>query len=281
MATYFGPEKPTPFCVLSEQNLRKSLNHLLNENINGNKTKSRYINDLNKTHQENQFYHLVNKYFDIDCDDDILFFRPFDDVRKESASYDSFQNWPLLIEQKFSLLKPLDICEIKLKEHYIPNHARINETLFDFEFKNKANVNKKYDKIIIKNCLKYFDQDQKYFCEFITTFLKDHLPAKPTILILQRVNNLSTLPFHKTIYDEWAASDADYFQFIETMKHSHFTVRFNIENFKYIIDSKSSWYNNLKEKSIYPLNQCSLISPQSLDNNGLLNGIRELNEGYL
>ena len=90
---------------------------------------------------------------------------------------------------------------------------------------------------------------------------------------------MSTLPFHSQIYHEWADNDVNYMRFINTLKNECFTVRFNIENVKCLIDSKSNWYCKLKNKAIYPLNQSGLISTDSLGTNGLLNGIRELNEG--
>lgn len=60
------------------------------------------------------------------------------------------------------------------------------------------------------------------------------------------------------------------------MKNNCFSIRFNIETIKCYINCKSQWYSNLREKSIYPLNEKSVISNEYID---LLNGIRELNEG--
>lgn len=60
------------------------------------------------------------------------------------------------------------------------------------------------------------------------------------------------------------------------MKNNCFSIRFNIETIKCYINCKSQWYSSLKEKSIYPLNEKSVVSNEYFD---LLNGIRELNEG--
>ncbi len=63
------------------------------------------------------------------------------------------------------------------------------------------------------------------------------------------------------------------------MKAKCFSVRFNIETLKCYINCKSSWYSNLRDKSVYPLNQRTLISDEHVENDGLIGGIRELNEG--
>ena len=123
-------------------------------------------------------------------------------------------------------------------------------------------------------------QNQKYFCEYLNTMLKERsVSPKASMLFIQNVNGMSTLPFHSQIYHEWAGNDVNYMRFINTLKNECFTVRFNIENLKCLIDSKSSWYCKLKNRAIYPLNQNGFISSDSLEDFGLLNGIRELNEG--
>lgn len=63
------------------------------------------------------------------------------------------------------------------------------------------------------------------------------------------------------------------------MKRQCFSIRFNIETIKCYVDCKSQWYSNLKDKSIYPLNHGSIVSQEFLEDSGLLNGIRELDEG--
>lgn len=78
------------------------------------------------------------------------------------------------------------------------------------------------------------------------------------------------------MYNEWAKADTEYLKFIETMKNNCFSIRFNIETVKCYINCKSQWYSNLREKTIYPLNEKSVVSNERID---LINGIRELNEG--
>ena len=63
------------------------------------------------------------------------------------------------------------------------------------------------------------------------------------------------------------------------MKRQCFSVRFNIETIKCYVDCKSQWYSNLQARSIYPLDHGSIVSQEYLENSGLLDGIRELDEG--
>lgn len=203
MASYFSE---TPYCVISEKNMRNSIHttgKFLATDSQSNKHSS--LAAANKSILETQYNDLMDKYLDIDCDDDILFMSPLGDKNTESNF--SFQNFPKLLEKKFCLLKPVDSCEISLRENspsdYFFSRVPIEE-LFEFTF--SKHPQKKYNKIIVKNCLSYFDKHQRYFCEFLNSLLKDTTPYVPCILIIQRVNDLSTLPFHQQVCDFFSSS---------------------------------------------------------------------------
>lgn len=98
--------------------------------------------------------------------------------------------------------------------------------------------NKKYDKIIIKNCLKFFEEDPKYFCEYIMTLFKHQIQYKTSLLIIQRVHDLNTLPFYNQINQEWSINDAKYTKFMQEMQNEYFSIKFDIELLKCLIDCK-------------------------------------------
>ncbi len=192
MASFF-PE--TPHCVVSEKKLRNPLKCPLELS---NNLYNRQLEEINREYQEEQYNHLIDKYLDIDCDDDVLFMCPSGD--KQTDAKFSFQNFPGLIEKRFALLKPIDSCEVTLKASRPSDYffSRIPvENLFEFTF--SSHPKKKFNKIIVKNCLSFFDKHQAYFCEFLNSLLKSTLPYVPCILLIQRVNNLSTLPFHQSV----------------------------------------------------------------------------------
>ena len=63
------------------------------------------------------------------------------------------------------------------------------------------------------------------------------------------------------------------------MQNEFFNIKFDIENLKYMIDCKSTWYRHLKEKYPYPLNQNeTIIKESSFSDEEIRHGIRELNE---
>lgn len=202
------------------------------------------------------------------------------------GNYES--DWLKIIEKKYALTKPITIGEIKLVtitklynkvgkdlNFYKFNHE-INEEA-NFECNLLSNKSKKFDKILVKNCLKYFDENPKYFCEYIMTLFKQQIQKETSLLIIQRQSEMSTLPFYKQIKSEWILSDANYSKFINTMQNYYFTIKSNLENLKLLIDCKSTWFTNLKDKTMYPLSNKLLIAND--DQKEFIKGIRELNEG--
>ncbi len=192
MASFF-PE--TPYCVISEKTLRNSDKSPFNLSSN---LYNSHLDEINREYQEKQYNYLIDKYLDIDCDDDVLFMSPSGD--RDIDSKFSFKNFPGLIEKRFALLKPIDSCEVTIKASNPGDYffSRIPvEDLYEFNF--SSHPKKKFNKIIVKNCLPFFDKHQAYFCEFLSSLLKNTLPYVPCILLIQRVNNLSTLPFHQSV----------------------------------------------------------------------------------
>lgn len=243
------------------------------------------VNDLELNYEE-QLCNLLNKYLDINCDDDILILKPADN---DDLMGDYESDWANIIEKKFALTKKITIGEIKLikiTKLYNRVGRDLNFYKFNFEINEEPNFDckildsskgKKFDKILVKNCMKYFDENPKYFCEYIMTLFKEQIQKETSLLIIQRHSEMCTLPFYKQIKDEWSLTDANYNKFIHTMQNYYFSIKSNIENLKLLIDCKSTWFLNLKEKTMYPLSNKLLVSNN--DNKDFIKGIRELNEG--
>ena len=158
------------------------------------------------------------------------------------ASRDTFQNWPRIIEERFCLQKPIDICEVKFRSTM--GSRSLSPTAEDVEQSPSFECNflsgkatKKYDKVIIKNCLQFFDESKKYFCSYITEFLRKPRPERAqqlrtNMLIIQRVCDLNTLPFHRQASRAWSTRETDYVDFMQTMQTQYFALRFDIEILK-------------------------------------------------
>ena len=291
MSSYFGPEIPTPSCVVTE----KHLNGVIDDMFEDNKTRHE-IKELkceynetdadNLLNYEKTFTAIINKYLDIDCNDDILFIKPYD-TENSWSHYDytsQLQNWPKIIERKFCLLKPLDICDVKLVENIKKNTDELypseEEAKFELIFSGQQKKLKKYDKIIIKNSLKYFEESQKIFLESIMNLFKNQIQTKTNILIIQRCSDLNTLPFEQKVNNEWKLNDLKYSKFMKSMQNEFFAIKFDFENLKYTIDCKTTWYQNIKDTVIYPvIKRSPIVTQVSNGQRSLLNGIRELNEG--
>jgi len=76
-------------------------------------------------------------------------------------------------------------------------------------------------------------------------------------------------------------NDAKYTKFINTLQSEHFAIKWDIEVVNCSIKSKANWYSHLQQKFTYPLNDgVSIISDNSFKRIEVVNGIRELNEGF-
>ena len=100
-----------PLCVQSEQDILSDPCRIVHCNLI-----EFYLHKLEQLgcHQdyadqvknEKEFYFKVNKYLDIDYDDEILFL--------DLAPDDIYSYWPDVIETKFCLTNPIDACHLRL-----------------------------------------------------------------------------------------------------------------------------------------------------------------------
>jgi hypothetical protein len=252
--SHSNSEISVPLCIASENTLR---DELLEKKFFENQ------NDISITTRSNdyeiQICHLINKYMPIDCNDDVLFVRPKSD-REGNHLLE-------VIKEKFGLLKQIELCEVFLESGLLEFHSE--------------KKNKKYDKIIIKNCINFFHKSVKICLETLEGFLLPFKEEEDTnILFIQRFQQFNSLPFYKQISIEWSSNDFDYLQFIQSMQNQFYSIIFDIELVKRIIDSKLSWYYQIKDNAVWPLNErAPVIKNKFVSGKELLNGIRELNEG--
>ena len=125
MTSFFGPEIPAPFCVVSEQDFtEESFTDMVKYNQYRHNSMNHW-NDcdrLDSVNFENQFCTLIAKYLEIDCNDDVLYMKASGDKDLSSDTVlcsnifnqtNSFaKDWPKIIQKRFCVLKPIDVCEI-------------------------------------------------------------------------------------------------------------------------------------------------------------------------
>jgi hypothetical protein len=298
MNYYSKIKVPLPFCVATEQHLVDSIEEMFEDNRQRREIKANEwdeIEYMDSQKYENDFCAILNKHLDFDCCDDVLYIKAKgdDNARKDSLislNNSTNKDWTEIIEKKFCLLNNVDSCEIEMKPLtkksdddqflFIDPTSELDEPLFNFNFVKCSNKSKKYDKIIIKNCMKYFDRNYKYFCKFIMTLFKEQFQMRTSLLIVQRVSDLNTLPFHSKVKKDWTDTDCKFIKFMQTLQNEFFNIKFDIETLTFSFDCKSTWYSNLKDKIPFPLNQGSLlVDEQAVRHKELVHGIRELNEG--
>lgn len=263
--TFFGPEKPTPFSVLSERRVIDSLLTLDDD-----------IKEASLDGYDENICHLMNKYLDIDCSDRILLIENGSNSEDELKFSSIVKTWPRNFERQFCLVYPVHFLELK------------TSNLKDLKYYEVKNCQEpqvidapiKYDKIIVKNCLKYFESNYSKLLKFILNLLNQQTNTENSLLVIQRVADLNTLPFYNRLKNEWYLNDAKYSPFIQELQKEYFSINWDIEVVKSFIETKSNWYKFLKNKQTYPLpKENSIINESTLDGHELIHGIRELDEG--
>jgi hypothetical protein len=239
--SFFGPETPRPFSVITEEALAADRHLQMQTLVDEN---SVYSRDYDASVCD-----LINEYLDIDCSDEVLLVKSAN-FERDSKYREAVKNWPRVLAKKFCLTKSVHICFLVDSNEYEFHEMDKDFNLTKISCK-KCNY-KKFDKIIIKNCLKYFESNFNFFREFFKNFIKNPLQCKDCVLIMQRVADLNTLPFYDKIVGDWQLNDTKYTKFIEKMQKDYFTLKWNIEILKYNVRSKFDWFKYLQQKFPYP-----------------------------
>ena len=212
--TFFGPETPAPFAVISEAYFQDAIDLFDSDLVSD--THSEAIDDYDVN-----LCNIIKNYLDIDCMDDVLFVKCVnkDDVTDFKGDWcmasnaKIIKNWPKIFEKKFSLVKPIHMCQIS---HQVDENEKLSikytyyQIITKYEnsvdtgsskFKIEAEIiePKKYDKIIVKNCLKFYENNFTEFCHLFVNLFKTHKQIDNSLLVIQRIADLNTLPFYTRV----------------------------------------------------------------------------------
>jgi hypothetical protein len=210
--TFFGPEAPKPWCAISEKYFEEKID-LLDSDL-ASDSQSDAIDDYDVN-----LCNTIKKYLDIDCMDDVLFVKCINKDNVVDNFYgDSYlaskgkiiKNWPKIFEKKFCLVKPIHMCQISCSDedqsikytyYKIITKYETSSCTGSSKFKIETEIIEpiKYDKIIVKNCLKFYENDFKGLCNLFLNLFKTHKQLDNSLLIIQRIADLNTLPFYSKV----------------------------------------------------------------------------------
>lgn len=271
-----------PNCVFSESNSGQVLDYMLSERS--------ALKQIPQSKCEPDFpeYQVtltqtIDRYLNLNCDHKVLYIQSVGD--KESTNSNMVQNWPTLLEARFSLTHPIDIGQMEFEDLAISaqraknNFATLEEAPPRFKCQIAHQRHVKYDKIIVKNCLKYLEKNVRLFSRFVTDLLNEPFQkSSSNLLIVQRVSDLNSIPFDSITTKQWSLNDVKYVEFMQALQNEYYSLDYAVEAFKITLDSKSDLYYSLNNDLVYPLTQRELLIKRESTK---LAEIRELNERLL
>ena len=210
--TFFGPETPKPWCAISEEYFQEKIDVFDSDLVSDSQTDAIDDYDVN-------LCNIIKKYLDIDCMDNILFVKcvnkdhVVDDFHGDSylaSKGKIIKNWPKIFEKKFCLVKPIQMCQISCSDddqsikytyYKIITKYETSSCTGSSKFKIETEIIKpgKYDKIIVKNCLKFYENNFKDFCHLFMDLFKTQKQFDNSLLVIQRIADLNTLPFYSKV----------------------------------------------------------------------------------
>lgn len=142
-----------------------------------------------------------------------------------------------------------------------------SEEFFRQQAREKPENRQQFDKIIIKDALRYFENP----IEMYTNIMKC-LSKTGKLLIVHRPGSINTLPVFRNAKQRLEDNEIPYDDIIKDLKSCDYDVQWEIECLPLII-SKRKWYSLLKSKFPPQMEILSDFEVQS--------GIRELSEGIM
>ncbi|WAQ97661.1 hypothetical protein MAR_030351 [Mya arenaria] len=252
--SYLGPESPRPLSVISE-GFQNRFRIPAYPEWQGYSFGSRYDEDM---------YTLVDKYLGLETTDRVCY---IGDPKGSLAEG---------IINRFCLLEPV--------MNVIPGHYSYVETesnkmlpirvanvgseeYFRLQAKEKPETRIVFDKIVIKDALRYFENPVEMYCNIMKCLSKDG-----KMLIIHRASSINTLPVFMNAKRRLEDNEIPYSDVIKDLKALDFDVQWEIENLNLTI-SKKQWYSMLESK--FPP-QMEIMSDFEVRS-----GIRELTEGIM
>lgn len=253
-SSYLGPESPRPYSVISEAYRKR----LLIPAYTGTETY-----DFG-TEYDHTFYNLLQKYTDLDTRDRLCYVG------------DMKGNFAEKIVNKFCILEPVMTV--------IPGHCSYIETASEKVLslrvantgaeeyfrqlkKSKDPEKMKFDKILLKDAIRYFDNPKDTYMNIM-----DCLSPGGQLLIVHRPSNLNTLPIFGNAKERLESNETPYMDIINHLQDCKLDIQWEMECLPLII-SKRKWFRMLKEK--FP------PMMEIMSDSEILSGVRELSEGVL
>ena len=155
--TFFGPETPRPFSVISEHYFQDILDQFDTDLVES--SQSDLLNDY-----DINLCDLIKSYLDIDCNHDVLFVKCINNdyiggFTELTRNEKTIKNWPKIFEKKFCLVKPIHMCQISQSDDLQNLEYTYYKLITKYENSVQSGVSKfkieveiiktsKYDKII-------------------------------------------------------------------------------------------------------------------------------------
>lgn len=253
-SSYLGPESPRPYSVISEnfQNRYRIPKYPAWENFT--------FGDQ----YDEQLFGLINKYLDLETTDRLCY---IGDTKGSLAE---------ALVKRFCVLEPM-LTVIPGHYSYVETESskilslRVahvgSEEFFRLQAHEKPENRQIFDKIIIKDALRYFENPIEMYNNIMKCLSKTG-----KLLIVHRPSSINTLPVFRNAKQRLEDNEIPYDDIIKDLKSCDFDVQWEIECLP-ILMSKKRWYSLLKSKFPPQMEILSDFEVQS--------GIRELSEGIM
>lgn len=253
-SSYLGPESPRPLAVISEeyQNRFRIPGYPVWESFT-------FGDQYNKN-----IFNLINKYLELETTDRLCYIGD----TKGSLAED--------IVSRFCLLEPM-LTVIPGHYSYVETESnkmlsiRVahvgSEEYFRLQAKERSENRQMFDKIIVKDALRYFENPIEMY-----TNIMQCLSKQGKLLIIHRPSCMNTLPMFQNAKQRLEDNEIPYNDIIKDLKSCDFDVQWDVECLPILL-SKKKWYSMLKSK--FPP-QMEILSDFEV-----LSGIRELSEGIM
>jgi len=256
-SAYLGPESHTPLSVISESYQLATRYHIPDY---GDDQQFRFGKEY-----EEKMYSFLHEHLELDTTDKMVY---VGDIRGSLCNS---------IEDRFCLVHPVQTV--------IPGHFHFAETESGYkmlpirishvgaeEFFRKLSEDKspdkpKYDKILVKDCVRYLADPR-------TTYAKMAASLAPggKLLVIHRPGQLSTLPYFTDARQRLSENDIPYTDIIRDLQACRLDVSWELECLP-VRMPKTKWLAMVKEQ--FPT-QMEILSGMEVTS-----GIRELTEGVL
>lgn len=253
-SSFLGPESPRPLSVISESYRHRFV-------LPAVPTSDRYTFGPD---YEDTMYKLVHKYLDIGTTDKLCY------VGEAKGSFAEG------IVNRFCVLEPM-LTVIPGHYSYVETDSqkmlpiRIAhvgaEEYFRIQAKEKPENRIKFDKIIIKDAIRFFENPIEIYENMMKCLSKNG-----QLLIIHRPSILNTLPVFSDAKQRLNENEIPYMDIIKDLRSLDYDLQWEVECLPVIMPSRK-WYSMLRSK--FPP-QLEIMSDFEMSS-----GVRELSEGVL